>query len=74
MRKLSLLLLTLFVSLSMAIAQQRIVTGEVLIAPENEPAVGASVLVKEHPTVGLGVGLDGKFRLTVPAGCGNRDY
>ena len=68
MRKLSLLLLTLFVSLSMAIAQQRIVTGEVLIAPENEPAVGASVLVKEHPTVGLGVGLDGKFRLTVPAG------
>lgn len=52
----------------MALAQQRVVTGEVLIAPENEPAVGASVLVKEHPTVGLGVGLDGKFRLTVPAG------
>ena len=45
----------------MALAQQRVVTGEVLIAPENEPAVGASVLVKEHPTVGLGVGLEGKY-------------
>ena len=44
------------------------VTGTVVTAPDNEAAIGASIIVKEHSKVGTTVGLDGSFKITVPAG------
>ncbi len=67
MKKLTLFFLTLLLGLLPALAQQT-VTGTVVTAPDNEAAVGASVVVKEHSKVGITVGLDGSFKLTVPAG------
>lgn len=62
-RKLMLLMTFLVLSIGMAMAQEK-VTGVVLSAEDNEPVVGASVLVK-----GLNAGtvtdVDGKF--TLPA-------
>ena len=67
MRKLSLLLLTLLLCLVPSWGQQRTVTGTVVTAPDNELAIGASVQVKEHLRTGAMVGVDGTFKLTVPA-------
>lgn len=68
MRKFSLLFLSVLLTLTMALAQSRVITGVVLTAPDNEPAIGAHVVVKEHTKVGVMVGMDGKFKITVPAG------
>lgn len=68
MRKFSLLFLSLLLVLTTALAQQRTISGVVLLAPDNEPAFGATVQVKEQPRVGTTVGSDGKFRLTLPPG------
>lgn len=68
MRKFTLLFLSLLLSLTVGLAQQRVITGVVLLAPDNEPAIGASILVKEHTRSGVLVGTDGKFKITVPAG------
>ena len=67
MRKSTLLLLTLLLGFLPALAQQ-VVTGTVVTAPDNEAAIGASIIVKEHSKVGTTVGLDGSFKITVPAG------
>lgn len=58
MRKSTLLLLTLLLGFLPALAQQ-VVTGTVVTAPDNEAAIGASIIVKEHSKVGTTVGLDG---------------
>lgn len=68
MRKLSLLFLALLVTLTTALGQQRLIKGIVLTAPDNEPAIGASVIVKEHPTVGAAVAIDGTFQIAAPNG------
>lgn len=47
MRKSTLLLLTLLLGFLPALAQQ-VVTGTVVTAPDNEAAIGASIIVKEH--------------------------
>ena len=47
MRKSTLLLLTLLLGFLPALAQQ-VVTGTVVTAPDNEAAIGASIIVKER--------------------------
>lgn len=61
-KKIALLFTCLFAMVSMALAQSR-VTGSVISADDNEPIVGASILVK-GTTVGTISDLDGKFTLT----------
>lgn len=60
-RKLMLLVTCLFIGLGFATAQRR-VTGVVISSEDNEPVVGASVLVKGTNT-GTITDLDGKFVL-----------
>lgn len=51
----------------MLLGQQRAISGVVVSADDNEPIVGASVVVK-GTTTGAATDLDGKFRLSVPNG------
>lgn len=65
-KRLTMFLACLFLSLGMALAQTK-VNGTVVSAEDNDPVIGASVLV-----VGTNVGTvtdsEGRFSLTVPAG------
>lgn len=67
MRRIYLLLLSLWATIICAMAQDRVVTGVVISSEDNEPIIGASVIVKEHPSIGVATDLDGAFRLTLPA-------
>ncbi len=49
----------------MLLAQQRTVNGVVVSADDNQPIIGASVIIKGTQT-GVATDLDGKFRLSVP--------
>lgn len=60
-KSLMLLLSFLFIGIGLAMAQKR-VTGTVISAEDNEPVVGASVLVK-GTTVGTVTDIDGRFEL-----------
>ena len=51
----------LFIGIGLAMAQKK-VTGIVISAEDNEPVVGASILVK-GTTVGTVTNMDGKFEL-----------
>jgi spore germination protein GerM len=48
MKKLTLAMLFLFMGISMVIAQMRQVTGTIISAEDNEPIIGASVIVKGY--------------------------
>ena len=62
-RKLALLLVCLLTGIGLVIAQtQRKVTGIVTSEEDNEPVVGASVLVK-GTTMGTVTDIDGKFTI-----------
>lgn len=62
-RKLTLLLACLLTGIGLVIAQTpRKVTGVVTSEEDNEPVVGASVLVK-GTTVGTTTDIDGKFTI-----------
>lgn len=65
MRSLTYLLLGLIASICIAGAQSRSIQGIVLSAEDNEPIIGASVLVKGTST-GTVTDFDGKFSLQVP--------
>lgn len=65
-KRLSMVLLGLFLSIGFALAQSEI-TGTVVSADDGEPVVGASVLVV-GTQMGTVTDIDGKFQLTVPAG------
>jgi TonB-linked SusC/RagA family outer membrane protein len=66
MKKLILMWTCFLISMGLAIAQNKTVTGTV--ADEaGEPVIGASVVVKGNATVGTVTDLDGKFTLSVPA-------
>ncbi len=66
MKKITYLLFCLLIGIGVASAQTTTVTGTVLTAEENEPIIGASVLVK-GTTVGTVTDLDGAFTLDVPS-------
>lgn len=67
MKKFVLLLTALLVSVSLAMAQSRVVKGVVTSAEDGEPVIGASVVLKTDKTRGTTTDFDGKFRLEVPA-------
>lgn len=65
MKKLSFLLLCIFVCIGLISAQTTTVRGVVISADDNEPIIGASILVK-GTTVGTVTDFDGAFTLNVP--------
>ena len=66
-RKLMLLLIYLFTGVGLLSAQTLQVTGVVIFEEDNEPVVGATVLIKGTKT-GIVTDLDGKFTiLNVPS-------
>ena len=66
-KKFLITMLSLLVSVGLAFAQTRTVTGTVTSAEDGLPAIGASVMVK-GTTIGAVTDVDGKFVLTgVPA-------
>nr|WP_255491157.1 SusC/RagA family TonB-linked outer membrane protein [Dysgonomonas sp. 520] len=52
---------------SVAYAQQTKVSGVIISADDNEPVIGAAVVVKGNPSIGTTTDFDGKFDLEVPA-------
>lgn len=74
-RKLTLLLACLLTGIGLVIAQTpKKVTGVVTSEEDNEPVVGASVLVK-GTTVGTTTDIDGKFTINnVPSSARTNDY
>jgi TonB-linked SusC/RagA family outer membrane protein len=65
--KFSLRLVLLFLFISTAVyAQQIKVSGVVVSAEDNEPVIGASVMVKGNASIGTATDFDGKFTLSVP--------
>lgn len=65
-KKVSFLLLCLFISIGVVSAQTTPIKGVVLSAEDNEPIIGASILVK-GTTMGTVTDLDGVFSLHVPS-------
>ncbi|MDR2057578.1 MAG: SusC/RagA family TonB-linked outer membrane protein [Dysgonamonadaceae bacterium] len=66
MKRLALLFTCFLTSVSLAIAQNKQVSGTV-VDETGEPVIGASVVVKGNASVGTATDLDGKFTLNVPA-------
>ena len=65
-RKLMLLLTCLFVGIGLVTAQITKVTGTVISAEDNEPIIGASIVVK-GTTIGTVTDFNGAFSLDVPS-------
>lgn len=63
-KKLTSLLACLFVFAGIAMAQVANVQGTVTCKTDGEPVIGASVAVKEVPTLGTATDMDGKFVLS----------
>lgn len=66
MKRLTYLLFCLVLGIGVATAQTTKVTGSVISAEDNEPIVGASIVVK-GTTVGTVTNFDGTFSLEVPS-------
>jgi TonB-linked SusC/RagA family outer membrane protein len=64
-RRLTYLLLCLIVGAGLATAQTARITGSVISAEDNEPVIGAAVIVK-GTTIGTVTAFDGSFTLDVP--------
>lgn len=68
MKRLTLFFLCLITSIGWAAAQNRIVKGTVTSSEDNEPIIGANVVVVGHTTIGAQTDLDGNFTIpNVPA-------
>lgn len=65
-RKLTMLLLCLYLSIGMAFAQ-KVISGTVISHDDGQPVIGATVMVQGTKT-GTTTDMDGKFSLSVPAG------
>jgi TonB-linked outer membrane protein, SusC/RagA family len=65
MNKLTHLFLCLFIGIGLASAQTKTVRGTIISADDNEPVIGASVLIK-GTTTGTVTDFDGVFSLSVP--------
>jgi len=66
MKKLTCILLFLFVGISMVMAQNTKVSGTVTSADDGLPVIGASVVVK-GTTLGTVTDMDGKYSIEVPS-------
>ena len=66
MKKLTFLFLCLVLGIGLATAQTREITGSVVSAEDDQPVIGASVIVK-GTTTGTVTDYDGKFSLSVPS-------
>jgi len=66
MKKLTHLLLCLFLGIGLVSAQTTLVRGTIISAEDNEPIIGASILVK-GTTIGTVTNIDGTFTLNVPS-------
>ena len=66
-KKLILLLVNLFLFVSGMMAQTK-VTGTVVTEEDNEPVIGASIVIEGGGRVGTVTDIDGHFALEVPAG------
>ncbi len=64
MKKVIYLLLCLFAGINIAMAQTRRITGTVISAEDNEPIIGASVVIKGTQN-GTVTDIDGKYSLSV---------
>ena len=63
----TLFFLCLLTSIGWAMAQNRTVKGTVISSEDNEPLIGANVVVVGNTTIGAATDLDGNFTLSVPA-------
>lgn len=66
MKRFTLFFTCLFLSLGMALAQQKTISGIVISAEDGEPIIGASVVAKGLSGVGAQTNLDGKFSFSAP--------
>ncbi|WP_242401614.1 carboxypeptidase-like regulatory domain-containing protein [Porphyromonas macacae] len=67
MKRFTLFFACLFLSIGAALAQQKVVSGIVISAEDNQPVIGASVIAKGFSGVGAQTDIDGKFSFTAPA-------
>lgn len=67
MKRFTLFFACLFLSIGTALAQQKVVSGIVISAEDNQPVIGASVIAKGFSGVGAQTDIDGKFSFTAPA-------
>lgn len=67
-RKSTLLLCSLLCTCGVALAQARQIKGRVISSEDQEPIIGANVIIKDKPTIGAATDLDGKFAISVPSG------
>lgn len=65
MRRFTLFLVGLFCTIGMAMAQ-RVIKGTVISAEDDQPVIGASVVVQGNAQRGVVTDLDGNFELSVP--------
>ena len=68
MKKLFIFFLCLLSGIELTMAQTRTITGTVTSDEDNEPVIGASVIVKGNATIGTVTDVEGKFSLRVPDG------
>ena len=66
MRKLIYLFLCVLLSIGYSISQTKTVTGTVISEDDGEPVLGATVIVKELPSIGTITDIDGNFSLSIP--------
>lgn len=57
----------LLMAIGSALAQQKQVSGVVISSEDNEPVIGASVMVKGLKGIGAQTNVDGKFSFSAPA-------
>ncbi len=67
MKRFTLFFACLFLSIGAALAQQKVVSGVVIGGDDNQPIIGASVVVKGLSGVGGQTNIDGKFSFQAPA-------
>lgn len=68
MKKSILFLMLMLLTVSMALAQTRLVKGRVVASDSKEAIIQANVIVKDNPTLGTVTDLNGNFQLRVPKG------
>ena len=67
MKRFTYLLTCLLLSIGLVSAQTTRVTGTVISAEDNEPVIGASIVVKGSTSVGTVTNVNGEFTLNVPS-------
>lgn len=73
LRKVCLVVASLFCSASLLLAQGPVITG-VVVDENNEPLIGAGVVVEGQPSIGTVTDFDGNYSLAVPEGTTHLRY